>query len=128
MLKYDEPLPDASTAELVREAIDEARELMKLEVSLARDEAKRELVGVKASAILLGTASALGVMGITLLLVALGLFIDLGPLPLVIMGAALVVIAAVAGLVGYKAIPRKPLADTRKRLETDVQMLKERTA
>lgn len=123
-----DPNPDVSTADLVKEAIDEARELMKLEVSLARDEVKKEVSGLKTAAVLLGSAAGIALVGLALVLVAAGLFIYPGPVAVLVIGAVLLVAAGVAGLVGYKAVPRTPLADTRRRLETDVKMLKERTA
>ena len=52
-------LEEASTAELVREAMDEARELVRLEVALAKEEVKAELKQVQRAAI--GFGVALGV-------------------------------------------------------------------
>jgi hypothetical protein len=41
---------------------------------------------------------------------------------------AFLVIAGVAGFVGYSMIPKKPLEQTRHRLESDVNQLKEHLA
>jgi hypothetical protein len=122
------PRMQLSTAELVKEALDEGKELVKLEVALAKAEMRREVAAVKASAIAFGVAAVTAILGLSLLLVALALQIDLGPVPALVIGIVLVVAAAIAGLVGYKALPRKPLDYTKRRLETDVHMLKEHVA
>ena len=103
--------PEPSTADLMREVIDEAKELVTIEIALARDEARREIDAAKASAIALGAAA---------------LAIDVGWLPPLVIGLLLLVGAAIAGLVGYRGVPRRPLPDTRRRIGTDVRLLKER--
>lgn len=119
---------EPSTADLMREVIDEAKELVTIEIALARDEARREIDAVKASAIALGAAAAAALLGLALVLVAVALAIDVGWLPPLVIGLLLLVGAAIAGLVGYRGVPRRPLPDTRRRIGTDVRLLKERAA
>ena len=121
-------LPEASSAELVREAMDEAKELIRLEVALAKDEVKREAVATKNAGIAFGVGGAVLLVGITMLFVALALAVFPGPIPSLVIGLVLVAFAAVAGGAGVKLLPRKPLAETRRRIEADVERVKERVA
>jgi Flp pilus assembly protein TadB len=121
-------LEEASTADLVREAIDEAKELVRIEIEIAKNEVEREIKQAKKAAVGLGVALAAGVLVLCLLAVALVL--ALGGTPgaaLGVAGAALV-IGAVAGYAGYVVLPKKPLTTTRRRLRTDVNQLKEHIA
>jgi membrane protein implicated in regulation of membrane protease activity len=45
-----------------------------------------------------------------------------------VVGGALLLVAAILAAVGWRALPRKPLAETRARLESDVKQLRERIA
>ena len=121
-------LEAASTADLVREAMDGARELVRLEVALAKEEMKAELEHVQRAAVGLGIALASSVLVLCLLAVALVL--ALGGTAVVALLVALVffVIGAVAGLIGYTKLPKSPLERTRHRLEADVSQLKEHIA
>lgn len=123
-----DPRPDTPTADLVREAILDARELLQAEVELAKDEVRQELRRAKAAAIVLGIAAAAAVIGLALLLVGVCLAISRGPLPALLFGAGFLVVAAIAGVLGYGSLPRHPLSATRARLEVDARILKERLA
>src|SRR5262245_90086 len=105
----------ASSAELVRDAMDEAKQLIRLEVALARDEVKREAVATKNAGIAFGVGGAAMLVGITLLFVALALAIFPGPIPSLVIGLLLVASAALACVAGVKLLPKKPLAETRRR-------------
>ena len=105
-------LEAASTADLVREAMEGARELVRLEVALAKEEMKAELEHVQRAAVGLGIALASSVLVLCLLSVAL----------------VFLVIGGVAALVGYSKLPKAPLERTRHRLETDMIQLKEHIA
>jgi len=123
----------ASTPELVREALDDARRLIQLEVELAKDDLKRQAMAARSGAIALGISAVLLTLGLALLLVALALFIFPGPIPALVLGLLLVAAAGLGASVGRKLLPKKPLGDTRRRLETDIdslkdQVFKERTA
>jgi len=118
-------LPQVSSTELVREAMLEAKELVKLEVALAREEVKREVLATKGAAIALGVGTALLSVGLSLVLVSLALALFPGPIPLLVLGLILAGGAALAGSAGMKLLPKKPLAETLRRLETDIETVKE---
>ncbi len=121
-------LEEASTAELVKEAMDEARELGRLELELAKEEVKEELKQVQHAAISFGIAGGAGV--VTLCLLAMALVFALGGTAVVALAVAggFVVVAAVAGYVGYGMLPKTPLEKTRNRLQNDMNQLKEHIA
>lgn len=123
-----DPLPELSTGELLKQAIEEARALLKAEIGLARDEAMREIAAVKRGAIAIAAAVIAALLGLSTLLLAAVLAIGPRPLTAIIMGAGLLVVASVAGLIGYNLIPNKPLEHTQERLQEDAQVLKERIA
>ena len=120
------PTLPVSSVELIREAMDEARQLIILEVALAKDEVKREAVATKSAAIALVVGAAVLLVGASLLLVALALAIFPGPIPSLVLGLLLIAAAAIAGVAGVKLLPKKPLGETRRRLETDFENVKER--
>jgi uncharacterized membrane protein YqjE len=115
-----------STADLIREVIDESQSLLKTEVALARDEFRREVHELRVAAIAIGAAALLMTLGLAMLLVSLILAIPPHWLSALIAGLILVMMAAGAGLLGYSSLPKKPMEQTKERLETDVHMLKER--
>ena len=121
-------LEEASTADLVREAMDEAKELVHLEVALAKEEVKEELAQLQHAAISLGIAAGASV--IVLCLLAVALVLALGGTALVALGVAggFLAVAGIAGYVGYGMLPKNPLEKTRHRLENDVNQLKEHIA
>lgn len=126
-VEFSPPKPphQATTAELVREAMGDARQLIQLEVQLARDEVKRELVAARSGAIALGISAVLAILGLALLLVAIALAIFPGPVPALIIGLVLLAAAGVGASAGIKLLPKKPLEDTRRRLETSIEAVKD---
>jgi len=122
-----EPPPPSST-ELVKEAVEEAKELIRLEVELAKDEVKREAADAKNAGIAFGIGVAVLLVGVSLLFVALALAIFPGPIPSLVLGLALVTAAVLACAAGVKLLPKKPLAETRRRIEADVERVRERVA
>ena len=128
MAELDDLPEEASTVDLVKVAVEEARELFKTEFALAREEVRREMTGVKVSAISFGATAVLAFLGVAMLLIAWALAFFPNPIPSAIAGGVLLVGAAIAGFVGYRSVPRRALEATRARLETDVQVLKERLA
>jgi uncharacterized membrane protein YqjE len=121
-------LEEASTADLVREAMDEAKELVRLEVELAKEEVKEEIQHAKHAAISIGVALAAAVIVLCLLAVALVLALGGTPLAALLVAAGFLVVAGVAAWIGYGMIPKSPLEKTRHRLENDVNQLKEHIA
>lgn len=120
-----DPRPEASTTDLVREAVDEARELVRLEVALAKDEVRRELDDAKKAAVMGAVAAVAALLAVAMLCVALALAIFPGPIPALVIGGIFVVGAAVFGYVAFRKVPKKPLEDTRRRLEGDARTFKE---
>ncbi|WP_437991187.1 phage holin family protein [Sorangium sp. So ce145] len=124
-MRQVDPRPESSTADLVKEAITEARELMQVEVALARDEMNEEISRAKASCVALGAAAAAALLGVALVLVAIALAIAPESLPALLIGLAFIALAIVVGVVGYKRVPRRPLERTRGRLGADVRLVRE---
>jgi hypothetical protein len=119
---------DAPTADIVREAFDDARDLIRLEVEIAKAEVQGELAQVKRAAF--GMVIAVGAALVAVSLFGVALIIGLGATlvaSLVVAGIVLA-IAAIAALVGYAMAPKQPLLGVRKRLQTEVHQLKERIA
>ena len=120
-----EPALHTSTPELLREALVDTKELVRLEMKLAQEELREDVRRIKGAGILLAIAAAL-------LIVALAMF-DLAVVLALggTVGAALLVAfivlgeVAVVGFWGYRKLPKVPLERTRSRLATDVQALKE---
>ena len=121
-------LEAASTADLVREAMDGGRELVRLEVELARAEMKAEMKHVQRAAIVLGVALASLVLVLCLLSMALVLALGGTVIVAIVMALVFVVVGGIAGFVGYGMLPKSPLERTRHRLENDVNQLKEHIA
>jgi uncharacterized membrane protein YqjE len=127
-MNVSDPRPEASAAELVREAVDETRQLVKLEVELAKDELRQELADAKRSAIMFGVAAVAALLAAAMMFVALALAIFPGPMPALIIGGVLIAAAAIVGFIAFKKAPKRPLEKTRRRLETDAQVIKEGVA
>lgn len=121
-------LEDASTADLVKGVLEEARELVRVEVELAREEVKDELTRFKFAAVAFGIAALVAV--IVMSVIAMAIVLALGATALVALAVAGVffVIAAVASGIGYALLPKAPLEQTRNRLELDMNQLKEHVA
>lgn len=128
MMMNPDPRPETDTTDLMKEALGEAKHLVQLEVALAKEEVKREASAAKTSAIAFGSSAVLALIGVTLLLVALALALFPSAIVALVIGGLFVIGAGVLGILGYKSIPKKPLDATKKRLETDVKILKERVA
>jgi hypothetical protein len=121
-------LEAASTTDLVREALDEMKELVRIEVELAKEEGQQELEQAKKAAI--GFAISLAASVLVLCVLSMALVLALGGTPLVALAVAggFLVIGGIAGFIGYGLMPKKPLERTRMRLLGDVAQLKEHIA
>ncbi|AKT36779.1 phage holin family protein [Chondromyces crocatus] len=127
-MQHVEPGPSTPTVDLLKEAILDTRELVQTEIALAKEEVRGEIQRAKMAGIALGAALCAAIIGVTMLFVALALAIQLSALPALLIGVVLLVVAALAMLLGYKAIPLKPLPRTRARVEEDLRTLKEHLA
>ena len=123
-----EPLDEASTGHLIKEALAEAQNLVRLEVKLAKEDVKSEVKSASRAAIGFGVAAASSLMMMTMLAVALVLAIGPSPWAALLVAGGFMVVCAVAAVIGYTQIPKNPLARTRERMESDVNQLKEHIA
>jgi hypothetical protein len=121
-------LEEASTAELVKSAMFEAKELVRIEVELAKNDVKHELKSVQRAAICFGIAAGASLLVLCLLAVALVLALGGTALVALAVAGAFLVIGLTAGFIGYGLLPKHPLENTRRRLLTDVNELKEHIA
>jgi hypothetical protein len=128
MKEPQEPLDAASTSDLVKQALAEAQNLVRIEVKLAKEDVKSEVKSASRAAIGFGVAAASSLMMMTMLAVALVLAIGPSPWAALLVAGGFLVVCAVAGIVGYAQLPKKPLARTRERMESDVNHLKEHIA
>jgi hypothetical protein len=124
----DTPQEHEPTAELFREAVDETRELVRLEVELAKEELRAEVKTAKMAGIALGAGAGAALSGVTMFFVAIAMAFHMEWLASLIIGGILLALAAVLGLGGYKALPKRPLEETKERFEADLKQLKERVA
>jgi hypothetical protein len=109
-----------STTHLVREALGDLRELARLEVELARQDAMTELRRLRTCAIAVGAAAVLAICGLALLLVALALALG-HALAALVVGLVCLALGGGCAAFGAKRIPRPPLEPTRRRVEEDVK-------
>ena len=122
------PLEQASTVDLVKEALDEAKELVRLEVEIAKQEVKQEVAQTKKAAIGFGVALAFALVVLSLLAVAIVLAVGGTAVAALAVAGVFLVLGGIAGYLGYSMIPKKPLDKTRRRVKTDVNQLKEHIA
>lgn len=121
-------LEEASTGDLIREALDEAKELVKIEIALAKTEVEQEIQQAKRAAIGFGIAAGAAMVALSVLAVALVLALGGTALMALLVGGMLAVVAGVSGFLAYTMLPLKPLERTRRRLKTDLNQLKEHVA
>lgn len=120
-----DPSAEVSTPELLREALGESKELLRLELKLAQEELREDVRKLKGAGILLAIAGALFIVALAMFDVAVVL--ALGGTVSAALIVAFIVLAQVAivGFIGYRQLPKVPLERTRSRLATDVRALKE---
>jgi hypothetical protein len=120
------PSEEPPAAELIREALEETRDLVRIEIALAREEIGGQLAKAKVGAIALGAAAALALLASTMALVAMAAAFACVWIAALVIAGILLIAAGVIGLFGWRAMPKRPLAETRGRLESDLEQLKER--
>jgi putative superfamily III holin-X len=120
-----EPAAQLSTSELVRQALDESRELVRLEMRLAREELRDDVRKLKWAGILVALAGAMFIVALAMF--DLAVVLALGGTANIALIIAFIVLGEVAvlALVGYRLLPKVPMERTRARLATDVHALKE---
>jgi len=119
---------DEPTTDLIREALDGTRELVRLEVALARDEITTELGGIRTAAVSLGAGAALAVSALTMFMVTIASAFAGMWLAALIIGVILLVGAGGLAMVGLRALPKRPLEDTKDRIVADLKQFRERIA
>lgn len=123
-----QPSPLSPTSDLLKQTLAEARELVQLEVRIAKEELKEEVVRVKKAAITGGVALVLLFAGLSGFVVALILAFGGTVVAALLVAGALLVLGAGAGVLAYSMVPKSPLSHTRQNLKDDVNQLKEHVA
>jgi hypothetical protein len=122
---------ELSNRALLGEITGKASLLARKEIELAKAEIRADLQAQIGTIKAFGVGALAALFGVNLLLVAgvlaLGLTIAAW-LAALIVGGALVLIAAIAGYIGWKRMVTNPLALTRQTLKEDVRWVKERLA
>ena len=120
-----QPLAELHTPELVRQALDQTRELVRLELELAQRELREDARRLKWASILLAMAGALFIVALAMFDVALVFALGASASAALIVAFIVLAEVAVLGFFGYRQLPKVPLERTRARLSTDVRALKE---
>ncbi len=111
-----------STPELARHAVTDLGELVRREVQLARDEFGRDVRRAIVPTVMIAGGAALAWTGLGLLLQAVAV---LHPRRAGVFGAAFSVLGLGGIVLGWRALPKRPLQETRERLETDERVMRE---
>jgi len=118
-----------STGDLVSHALNEARLLVRAEVLHAKQELKEEIKAARTSGILLGMAGGLSLCACAVLFSALAVALPWAEwLSFLVTGGVLLAAAGLCGVLGTKALPKKPLQRTQERLKQDYTLTRERLA
>lgn len=118
-------LNDPPVAELVRDAVSDVRELVKLEVELATDEMRAQARSAMFAAVAFGLAALAVIIALALFAVALVFALGATAGVAAAVGGGFVALAAVAAAIGYGALPKKPMEETRVRVLSDMALIKE---
>lgn len=122
------PLHDASVADLVKIALDDVRELARLEVELSMREARDDLRALERAAIGFGVAASAALVSLSVFVVALVLALGAKAYVAAAVGGGLLALAVVAAVIAFGALPRHPMGRSRARIATDIQQIKENLA
>ena len=114
-----------STAELVKDAVDEAKQLVRIEAQLAKEEVKKEVKQAEGAGVAFGAAFAFAIVCLSLLGVAIVLATGGTPVAALIVAGCALAIAGVAAGIGWALVPKKPLEHTIEHAEKDLRQLKE---
>ena len=117
--------PDASTGDLVNEALNEARDLVRIEIKLAKDEMKKQLREAEGAALFFGAAGLFALVCLNLLAVAIVCAFGATAVAAILTAACFLVVSGFAALVGYWFLPKKALPKATEEAKQDVQQLKE---
>jgi membrane protein len=118
-----------TTGELMSQVVDRTRELVREEIALAKVEAKEQIRSTVSMASALAVGAACGIFGVMVLIAAAVLGIATGTpawLAALVVGIALLVVAAIAAAVGWSRRVRVPLERTRRTAQEDIRWVKDR--
>ncbi|MDQ2643119.1 MAG: phage holin family protein [Myxococcota bacterium] len=113
------------TPELVRQAVEEARDLLQLEIRLAREEAREDFARYRRLGYEIGTALVALNAAVSTLILAAVLAAGAAPTLALAIGGALLLVSVALAFHVYHALPGFPLQRTLSRWKTEVQELKE---
>jgi hypothetical protein len=135
-VELDAPRPPATavtdtgltepTTGLIRDALVEARELVQIEVALAREDVTGKLAGLKTASLVLLASTVAFTTALSLLLAAVALAMPVPWLAATIIGAVVLVAAVVLAFVGVRSMPSKFLETTTDRVGSHIETIKER--
>jgi uncharacterized membrane protein YqjE len=114
-----------TTGELVKQVLVEARELVSLEVRIAKAELREELEKTTRAALTFGIAFGFVLLALSAFVVALILAFGGTVLAALLVGAALAVVAAVAVAIAVASVPKSILGRTRAHMKEDAAVLRE---
>jgi uncharacterized membrane protein YqjE len=120
-----EALDAVPTGELMRQILEETKELVRIESKLARDELRADVVQLESAAKFGGVALVLGSLTLSTLVVTVILALGGGALVALLCSVVLLLGASVTAFIAYQKVPKPPLARTRDRLKSDVTQLRE---
>lgn len=114
-----------STPELVRQTMEETKELVRIEVSLARCELRDDLMQLKTVAIVGSAALVVALVTLSTLVLTIVLALGGTVVAALIATGVLALASGVMAGIAYKQFPKVPLERTRARLRSDINQLKE---
>lgn len=114
-----------TTGELVKQALVEARELVTLEVRIARAEAREELERTTRAVVAFSIAFGFVLLALSAFLVAVILAFGGTVLAAMLVGAALAVLAAIAVGIAVASVPKSVFGRTRAHVKQDATVLRE---
>jgi uncharacterized membrane protein YqjE len=114
-----------STPELVRQTMEETKELVRIEVSLAREELRDDVLQLKTVAIVGSVALVAALLTLSTLVLTIVFALGGTVLVALIATAVLALASGVMAAIAYKQFPKVPLERTRARLKSDINQLKE---
>jgi hypothetical protein len=124
-------LSELSTLELVSRFVRTASHLIQRETELAKVEARADIAATVEMARRLAVAAVAGLVGVTMLFVALAFALTAwlpGWAAALIIAAVVLAVAAVAAMSGWGRRVRMPLARTRESVKEDLEWVKQRIA
>jgi uncharacterized membrane protein YqjE len=126
--RANDALENAPTTDVVKQALAETRELLQLDLRIAKQELREDLLQVKKAAIAGALAFVFVLLALTALVVAVILAAGASVAAALVTAAILLVLGGAAGALAYALAPKSPLGRTRQRLKDDLNQLKEHAA